>query len=824
MIQYLSQPFVCSLSDNPLPFVIKAPNATPDVSVFPAIHLTVARYLLQNRFFSFQFTNPFTGALETVKFFGVVSPPLDGYFVPATVSGDAGPPQSYVEDLAAHMRANALLNTYYSVTVSNFVIQITARYAQAELIPTNWVLSDIQNSGGIFALNATILSEYWQAIRRPNHRVNVKVYFESVYNSGTFDLVAEIADTVNENGTMIQDVSSIIHSETKKSFDTPPLAEEIAPDEPNKVRKATVLRRYYIECAEQWNNMPFDKVWRKSDICLAHFGGVSLEDYSKIHPIQSLVSGFRFLTWWPDGKRLFASQPDWLSWMNTTGSTFEFDVNISVRFDDGTTTEDTLGSIELNAWETLTVPVGFEQLALDALAGNVVSWDINVTNEAEVDVTRRYYLIHDLNFVFRDMVYLNTYGVPECFRTTGFWKEELMVKKEVASRTLAHDYTRINGQSFTFQQISRNTFTARTGHLKKAEADALQAMMTTAPVFRYDKGYYSPVIIDGGTVTPVDESEILQMLEFKVTQSMELKTFSKEPDVPKLKFTRNCGRIDITVDYPQEVETVSNMEVFRDGASLSTLSPVGNAWFLSAVEITGNYYFRATVTIGGEQYEIRGMYDFKRTRVQFRSPDHGSGINSNQFEVVSNVNSRIYVNWEIDGTYELYNTPANVTTLIFKQTNRRRERNILVEHPCFESYTMFGASGLTYKGFHVDQMKNLDRLVIVNTSQGGFFTLVPWRNMRDALLFGNEITAFEVGLCRNLEQLDLGNNLMQAEALEDIVDELYKYRKLFLNTVFVTLTGNPGSGSISADATAKILGTGIYAGDGLLQNQIIVTI
>jgi hypothetical protein len=421
-------------------------------------------------------------------------------------------------------------------------------------------------------------------------------------------------------------------------------------------------------------------------------------------------------------------------------------------------------------------------------------------------------------------VYLNTYGLPECFRTIGFWKEELQVKKEVASRTLAHDYTRINGQSFVFQQISRNTFTARTGHLKKAEADALQAMMTTAPVFQYKKGYYSPVLIDGGSVTPIDESEILQMLEFKVTQSMELKTFSKEPDIPKLVFSRNCGRIDITVDYAQEIDSVSNMEVFRNGASLSTLTPVNNAWFLSAVEIPGNYYFRATVTINGEAFEIRGMYAFKRKRVQFVSPDHGTGGNSNQFEVVTTATSRIYVNWETDGTYDMYNTPANVTTLIFKTTNRRRERNILVEHPCFDTYTMFGCSGLTYKGFQLDQMHNLDRLVIVNTALSGFFTLVPWRKMRDALLFGNDIENFEVGLCRELEQLDLANNQMSAEALETLIDELYKFRKLFLNAVYVTLSGNPGSGSISADATAKILGTGIYAGDGLLQNQIFVII
>jgi hypothetical protein len=824
MIQYLSQPFVCSLSNNPLPFEIQATNAAPDVDVFPSISLLVGRYLLVNRFFQFSFINPDTGGTETVKFFGVENPPLDGYFVPATISGDANPPLSYVEQLADHMRANALLNTYYKVIQQGMTILVEARRPVAELIPFGWVLSDIQMSGGVYALNPTIYSQYWEAIRRPNHRINLKVYFEPEYLSGEFELVSEISDTVDQNGLLIQDVSSIIHSELKNSFDTPPLAEEIPTAEANKVRKANVLRRYYIECAEQWNNMPFEKMWRKSDILFAHFGGVSLEDYAKIHPIQSLIRGSRFLTWWPNKKRLFADQPDWLSWMNTTGRKAPFIAYLKVQYDDGLFHYDTIGTIELNPWETITVPIGYSQLGLEALPGNVVSWEVTVTDDDETSVSRKMYLMHDLNIVHRDMVYLNTYGVPECFRTIGFWKEELQVKKEVASRTLAHDYTRINGQSFVFQQISRNTFTARTGHLKKAEADALQAMMTTAPVFQYKKGYYSPVLIDGGSVTPIDESEILQMLEFKVTQSMELKTFSKEPDAPKLNFERNCSEIYIRVDYAQMIDSVSVMEVFRNGAPITILNPVGNEWFLGGVEISATYTFKTTVTISGTIHRIWGIYNFARKRAKFKSPDHGSSINSNSFEVVSRVNSKLFVNWEVNGTFEEYPLLANNTTLIFKQTNRRRERNILIEHPCFDSYTAFSCSGLTYKGFELDNMHNLDLLIIANTSLSGFFTLVPWRKMRDALLFGNDIENFEIGLCRELEQLDLANNQMSAEALETLIDELYKFRKLFLNAVYVTLSGNPGSGSISADATAKILGTGIYAGDGLLQNQIFVII
>jgi hypothetical protein len=825
MIHFTKQPYACSLSKNPIAFELFADNFSAETNIYPRIVLTFSRSEIQNeRYFSFDFINPTTGLADQIKFLALINPEENGYHIPGgTATSNTLPTEEYMADVEFHMLLNDKLTTFYTLSRVDNVITLTAKEPIAELIPTNWYLSDTSAVSGVFSVNSVISSVFWKAQKRTDFRLNTQVYFESVYLSGHFDLVFEGTTTVDALGKVDLDVSGIIDAEIKNTFLTPPIHLEIDSSEANKARKSDVLRRYYIRVSEQWTNKQETTDWAKSDILLAHYGGVSMDDFATNHPVIHLQTTKAFLTAWPDKKRLADNQSDWLSWMNVMGFNETFQINLKVYFTDGTDESQQIGEIELRKWETLTIPVGYEQLAIENIqpTKEVHAWDVSIEFSGSPIVTRRMQRTQLMNVRNHTLVYLNNYGVQESFYSTGYWKHGYTSKKDVATQTLRHDYLSINGQDFVFQQISRNTFTVRTGSLRSNEAEALQDVLNTAPVFLYQNQRFMPIIIEQGNFEPVDESEILQTIEMKVTKSMALKNYSNQEDLPTIEVIEECGIVAIQVVHHKSIE-YGLLLVYDEIALIDSITLNDNGRYELSTPLidSGTYRFRAGVTLDGDFMHVTKIVDYQENEFSFQTPFYtSSGINDT-FQIKTDGAIKLNVDWDKNETINAYTIANDTLTSISEDSNfHRGRRTIVCSTACSDRINQFTIQGKAYRNFKLNKLTKLRRLEIINCALPGHFSVAPFKDLVYCYLNGNQLTSFEVGINMDLYIVDLQNNLLDNAAVLNLCRSLYQYRKV-LDFIVFFLQGNPDEGNYTQEVLDIANGTGAYTGDGLIQNNI----
>lgn len=828
MIQFTSHPYPCCFSKNPIPFTLHAINFSTEISVFPRITLTFNYELLEGRLFYFKYINPNTGAETEARFIGRLSPELDGYEVPANASGAQAITTAYVEEMANHLRADRELSSYYTVEVDGLDIIITAKQAIEELVPTDFYLNDLSSGTLGLAIESTISTQFWKARPRDNHRVNLKVYFEKEYMSNHFEVVSSQTDRVDSNGNLTIDIASIIDSEIRNSFENPPLADPTDPDAVDKSQKGKVLRRFYIEASEMWRNMIPSVSWQSSETRFAHFGGVSMDDYSMENPIEYIDSQKMALTWWPEKKRLYQEQKDWLSWMNVLGFKIDITAKLEILYKDNTSDISDIGTQDLLAWETITVPVGYQQLNIEVIQDplkEVYGWKIRFEKGGTILHENKYLLLDPESIFTRTLVYLNSLGVPESFVTTGFWDNELQTNNQLATRTLSHDYKSINGQDFVFSKSSKHLFSARSGVLKKKEKKALQDILNVSPVFLLENGFTYPVIIETGNYKINEEEEIIETLEFQIAKSMQLNNISEMIKKPTLRIESNCGMYTAFIDSDEVIDTYNDLAVVYDGnAAFETVSFLNDQYELTQkIETEGMYSFTVEVVIQGQTFKLVKKEFFEPESASFLSPSHPNAANTTLFELMSSVDEDVVL--DLQGDQNLtYSLVANVSQQVGFLVPPGY-KNQVIESSCLSNMKEFRIEGQNFSEFELSKMKNLELLEITNCNLPGHFSLADFKNLKIALLEDNNLTSFELGLLTTASSINIQNNQLDAEAIEKLVKEVWDYRTLFNPTgsyVYIYIAGNPGVPNMNQETEDISLGTGAYSGDGLVDHDILI--
>ena len=824
MINITQSPFACTFSKNPVNFKVFASDFSAEIAVFPSITLSFQFELNNGMFFQFKFVNPTTAANETLTWIASSGASADGTHVPGNISFTVPATSSYVGTVAVFMQENTTLATFYNVIHDGLTIKLVAKEAVEELIPTDFYQNFIVL--GSPPISGDISSSFWKPKKRNGHRINVNVYFEAEYLSNVFELVSEQYDTVNDEGTQDIEIASILDSEIKNSFDNPPLPDVTNPALLNITQKGKVLRRYFIEVSEQWQDMKQDVEWVKSDILFSHFGGVSMDDFSRDNPIYYLQSEKNALTWWIDKKRLYPTQNDWIHVMNVTTANEEFNTELVLLYKDLTTDTFSIGSQGLMPWETMTIPVGYKQLNVEGRQDptkEVYGWRIIAKNTGgEIFMQRDFRLTQPQNFVTNTIVYLNSFGVAESFVCSGFFEKNLETTSDIGSKTLKHDYKSINGRDFVFNKNSKNSFKARTGVLKKAEANALKSMLNVAPVFLLENELLRPILIETGNFVTDDTSEITQIIDFKITKSMELTNVSEMITKPSLNISSNCGVFKGEVVSENEINIYGELTIYKDGVVVETLTHSTAYQSLQKVQEEGFYNFKCQVTIGLQTFDLSASFQMKKEVVQFDSPNHSGFGSFSICQMISSISDTVKFYSQDDDpmTVDLipnYLIPVGGPVKLGVKRHR-------LEMNCFDNIYDFWISDQDYRNFDFHRMTNLRLMRVYNCNLPGHWSNAKFKNAEIFTFINNDLESFELGMNIHLQQLILENNSMDADAIEELFIELWTYRKLFLKdvlpVVIVTLTGNPGTTSLSANALAIKNGTGIYAGDGLIQNQI----
>ena len=356
MITITKQPYLCALSKNSIDFVVTTDLQYDTATVFPALELSFLGVPAIGSSYVLTFTNPESGKTETIDFVAVDGTNANNYKelwqIPGTgFSGSLADLRTIVFEKSRQRKA---LNAFYNIelpiiefggSVKKFTL--TAKQAISQL-----VLDYTTNQASTYISEVNSVA-YHQPGVRDGYALNASLFLESNYNSGKFNFVTTIDLVLDENSVAHVDFGKYIDAEIEASWNEYPVPfeQELGYIAPN-------LRRYYVVFSENYSNnsIPFET---KSETLLAHWGGVSSDDFYNSEPIAAQNTSGKWLTWWPSGKRILKEQSDWLGWMNGAEIDYVFIEAVAIT-NYGELSNPIIEFQKLNAFETYIVNAGFD--------------------------------------------------------------------------------------------------------------------------------------------------------------------------------------------------------------------------------------------------------------------------------------------------------------------------------------------------------------------------------------------------------------------------------------------------------------------------------
>jgi len=452
------------------------------------------------------------------------------------------------QGIAAKMQAHYQIAPYFTITATEPSVGTFKLTIQAIETTNDWVVAwDVTGlSGSPSAITAAAVAD-----NTPNGlELLMDVYFEETYESGDYKLVAELSEKPGSDGNIAFNISEILASEIIRTLADPPIPSFST----NTVSKADNIRQYYVRWRQNYDDIvaspinPTDNVWQNLGAQKIICGGISQNLYADYDFFNNLSSSNSLLTWYPDGKTVSLDQPEYIPWINYTGSDKVVALLVTTTDVDGataTTHKYTDYLVTVGAWETALLPCGFNQLGLDdaidikKYSVQVVFKDIEVPENDDIiySQTRTFYVDYDYHIEERYLMYLNGFCVPQTLRCLGNFTNELEVDRQESTKILPPDYSSTTAEEFQHSEAFDNYFTYRSGYLTKWEIDALQELAIYNMLFEvYEEGYIKLLIKN--KQFPITETR--QQLH-----SMEIVT------VPALK-ARSYSNVGIPMTVEQE--------------------------------------------------------------------------------------------------------------------------------------------------------------------------------------------------------------------------------------------------------------------------------
>lgn len=356
-----------------------------------------------------------------------------------------------------------------------------------------------------------------------NYRVVVRVLFEKSYLSGTFEQIAELEDTPTKDFTTfnIQAIldAALLENTSLQVPDitggTPYLADNI--------------RRYRISYAEKYGQPATLTSFTLADIGAVIYGGIDQQLFATEDYLSNISNSNSFFTWQPDGQKVSTAQAAYLAWHNYTGGSVDVNYNFTAYGEDGNVVETGVPvSITVAADRTAVLPVGYTQLGISA--ANSLKYRITVLNsfdDSSLAPLRNFYIDRTPAHCERSLLWYNSFNQPETLRLTGRTAIGLDIEREEYRRVLPYGFSPLHGELLQHSAKWGNTFTYRTGYLRKAEVDALQDMLIRNLFFEISEDGYFRMHLTGKRYAITECLQYLHSLDFSAQRSISPINFSR---------------------------------------------------------------------------------------------------------------------------------------------------------------------------------------------------------------------------------------------------------------------------------------------------------
>jgi hypothetical protein len=844
MIYLLEQPAPCALTKNSMLFRVKSSQFFPSEKIYPKIRLEFAQSFSAGYFFEFAFVNPETLGKEYVRFRTLNSVAnegdVQGYLSPISLA-------TFTTELIEALKGIKKLNSYYDVVlVDNGKIDIVAKEAIEELIPQD---VDENLNEGLFTFTYTISSSFNDPSEREGYQMKALVFYndpgKDLDSLSEFELISTLDIALDENAEGFLDVSELINGKIESEWDEipiPPYSNSLNPDLWFKLPN---LRQYYVQFKEFWNNEPVENQIESSRL-FAHWGGISTDDEVTNEGINHILTAKQFLTWIPSGKFINKGQIDFLYFMNDNQEkSCYLKLNVWTNF--GLSTY-IITYIDLKKFQSF----GFFS-NIENYINNPNTEELFILGDGEKVIKYEFQVyqynleIEDYNdepactflYYYEDLcqkkyiLYFNSFGVAESFSTNATWKETMNVSREVASRGLLYNNSHLRAKNFTFSSQHQNSIILESSMMKRLAANRLQSMINSTYAFIFENERWIPAIIETTKQDVFSLSNFVQTIELELLKANSSDRASFFPTLPSLEVQKNGYGLDlILLLNGLNISAMENLFIYNQtGAQVKELIfddvnfkyaiPATPSDWETEMLVPGIYSYKANVTLSdGTQKQMQGVFEYKYEQMSFLLG--GTGTKTITLASYNTTYSDVLIG------YNLAQTNANLVTVDIHPTAnispsyaRNGFKRIYFQAPSFEDVNFFQSNGASIKDLNLDAFYNLKNLNILNQLIEGTFYLNRLSKLENVNLVDTPITALSIGFLPNILIFAIDNLDLDEIALEDFIREFWNFRKMYGHHVDIYLTNTVIA---NAETLAMINGTGIYAGDGLVNNDFTVTI
>jgi hypothetical protein len=410
-------------------------------------------------------------------------------------------------------------------------------------------------------------------------------------------------------------------------------------------------------------------------------------------------------------------------------------------------------------------------------------------------------------------MYFNSFGFPETFHTSVDWVETMNVSTDIAKRSAAFGLKSLFPQSFVFDSRHQNSMKARTGVLSNKAAVRLQAVINSMIALVQEGNRWIPVILNTGKTSIIQLSEFTQQIDLEILKANENDRASFFPLQPDFTVIEGNGIARLNVQTNDlKITVFGNIIAYNGSTEIATF--IYNAalkYYTTAapIYISGTFKFEGTFQTATETFKVIKHHKYSAKTVIAYCSEIGTvdiGIRT------PTGLGGITVDWG-DGVIEnvIYGPTLFSMAHTYTKTGKKTIRltnNSFAHIAELSFYFDFGKIDL-------GEFTNLVKFSYLNGPSGNWY-FSQLTKMQNIYMNQTNVSNIEVGFQKDLLFVTLYDTAITSNALDNLLLELWKYRKLYSSVVGVyigTLGYTPSSFAISISN-----GTGVYAGEGLVTN------
>ena len=541
MIALVKQPGAIALSRNPMVIEFLATDANGQpyraMGVRSELNAQHASDIVDGETLRIDYVEP-DGSTGFVVFTARDQPngPLE--FVTKSTPGKTFTNLGYWEEVAETINAYPQINQHFKVyAIENDVVPNPDYSLWIEVVDIDsaWTLSFDISGISTHPFTVNNFDTALPTTAPDNYAILVDLFFEVVYNSGEVERIAQLELPINQAGKAWVDLSEIIGPAVQNSLPRVQL-----PDySDNTPVVADNLRQYSFRYREDYDNVVPSWVSVTSRIAMA--GGVTQDLFVAFDFLANLTATKALLTWYPSGKTVSPTQPEWISWYNFDG------VDKSILLEVKTWTADSIDAITFYSYNTVDPVIGPSQVALLpvgplqlAIETDVKKYSVRVIDyddyAASSTVTylseARSYYVDRLSYQeIRYVMYENGFGLPETLRTIGEFNDQLNIERSERSHVLAPDYDALSPQVSQYKAAYLNQYTFRSGYLGRLEVAALQELLIYNRAFEIQSDSYVPLHLTDNRYQIFNTSKFLNGVQFVAIRSLKDKIYMRRDPV-----------------------------------------------------------------------------------------------------------------------------------------------------------------------------------------------------------------------------------------------------------------------------------------------------